>query len=163
MSNLIFPRTDYAALDRLMRNRAGNPVQSKTIAYATTCQRKNLYSEIGGEGDYFIIQHHGSSIASVSRDAVEVTNAGWTSNTTMDRIGRVLTDNCTGWTCGIKGGGPEFRQFTRDRLTVAMPHDAWVAFAAGEPWVNTVDRVACRSRLPRRDRKITTTKPEREH
>lgn len=148
MSTLIFPRTDYDALDTLMRNRAGNPVQGKTIAYATTCQRVNLYSEIGGEGDHFVIQHHGSPIAQVSRDAVEVNNAGWASRTTMDRIGDILASNCTGWTCGIKGGMAEFRRFATlsgRPETIPMPSGEWVAFAAGEPWVNSVDRVACRA------------------
>lgn len=140
MSNLNFPRTNYDALDRLMRNRYGNPVAAKTIAYATTCQRNNLYHEIGGEDDYFIIQHHGSSIAQVSRDAVEVTNAGWHSRTTMDRLGRILADNCTGWSCGLKGGRAELRH-RESWETVDMPHGEWTAFAVGEPSVNTVDRV----------------------
>lgn len=148
MSNLIFPRTDYAALDTLMRNRAGNPVQGKTIAYATTCQRENLYSEIGGKDDYFIIQHHGSSIAQVSRDAVEVNNAGWASRTTLDRLGDILLSNHTGWTCGIKDGMAEFRQFATvggRPETVPMPSGEWVAFAAGEPSINSPERVACRA------------------
>lgn len=144
MSNLKLPTLNYAALDRLMRNRHGNPVAGKTLAYATTCQRVNLHSEIGGEGDYYIIQHHGSSIAQVSRYDVEVTNAGWHSRTTMDRLSRILHDNNTGWGCGIKGGRSEFRQ--RDTWeTVDMPHGEWVAFAAGEPSVNTVDRVISRA------------------
>lgn len=130
MSNLIFPRTDYAALDSLMCNRYGTPVQSKTIAYATTCQRVNLYDNLGGEDDYFIIQHHGSSIAQVSRDTVQVTNAGWTSRTTTDRLGRVLADNNTGWSCGIAKGVAEFRthQFTQGYVTVPMPNDEWTRF-----------------------------------
>lgn len=91
MSNLNLPALDFDSLDRLMTDRHGKPVDSKTIAYATTCQRRNI-----GDGDYFIIQHHGASIASVSRDEVQVTCAGWTSLTTLARVSAVLRDNCTG-------------------------------------------------------------------
>lgn len=87
MSNLKLPALDFDSLELLMTDRHGNMVDGKTIAYATTCQR--------GTGN-FIIQHHGSSIASVSRDEVQVTCAGWTSVTTLARVSAVLRDNCTG-------------------------------------------------------------------
>lgn len=92
MSNLKLPALDFDSLDRLIVNRAGEPAYtSKTVAYATTVERCNF-----GQGDYFIVKHHGSSIASVSRDEVMVTCAGWTSVTTLARISAVLRDNRTG-------------------------------------------------------------------
>lgn len=92
MSNLKLPALDFDSLDRLITNRAGNPAYtSKTVAYATTVERGNIGAE-----DYFLIKHHGSSIASVSRDEVMVTCAGWTSLTTLARVSAVLRDNRTG-------------------------------------------------------------------
>ena len=92
MSNLQLPALDFDSLDRLITDRAGRPAYtSKTVAYATTIERCNF-----GQGDYFIVQHHGSSIASISRDEVMVTCAGWTSLTTLARVSAVLRDNHTG-------------------------------------------------------------------
>lgn len=92
MSNLKLPALDFDSLDRLITDRAGNPAYtSKTVAYATTIERCNF-----GQGDYFIVKHHGSSIASVSPDEVMVTCAGWTSLTTLARVSAVLRDNRTG-------------------------------------------------------------------
>lgn len=92
MSNLKLPALDFDSLDRLITDRAGNPAYtSKTVAYATTIERCNF-----GQGDYFIVKHHGSSIASISRDEVMVTCAGWTSLTTLTRVSAVLRDNRTG-------------------------------------------------------------------
>lgn len=87
MSNLQLPALDFDSLETLMTDRHGNMVDGKTIAYATTCQR--------GTGN-FVILHHGSPIAVISRDEVQITCAGWTSVTTLARISAVLWDNGTG-------------------------------------------------------------------
>ena len=87
MSNLNLPALTFDSLETLMTNRHGNMIDGKTIAYATTCQR--------GTGN-FVILHHGSPIAVISRDEVQVTCAGWTSLTTLARVSAVLRDNHTG-------------------------------------------------------------------
>lgn len=129
MSNLKLPTLDFDSLDRLITDRAGNPAYtSKTVAYATTVERCNI-----GDDDYFIVKHHGSSIASVSRDEVMVTCAGWTSVTTLHRVNAVLLDNRTdvhacrrNWTArfGIwQDGGEELAD---------MDTRAWYRFRVGE-------------------------------
>lgn len=128
MSNLKLPALDFDSLDRLITDRAGHPAYtSKTVAYATTVERCNF-----GEGDYFIVKHHGSSIASISRDEVMVTCAGWTSVTTLARVSAVLRDNRTGvyacrrnW-CACLG-------FYRDGTEelVSMDTRGWYRFSVG--------------------------------
>lgn len=128
MSNLKLPALDFDSLDRLITDRAGNPAYtSKTVAYATTIERCNF-----GQGDYFIVKHHGSSIASVSRDEVMVTCAGWTSLTTLARVSSVLRDNRTGvYACRrnwcacfgfYRGGGEDL---------VSMDTRGWYRFSVG--------------------------------
>lgn len=129
MSNLKLPTLTFDSLDRLIVNRGGDPAYtSKTVAYATTVERCNI-----GDGDYFIVKHHGSSIASVSRDDVLVTCAGWTSVTTLARVNAALRDNRTGvyacrrnW-CACFG-------FYRDggESLVHIDTRAWYRFNVGE-------------------------------
>ena len=129
MSNLNLPALNFNSLDRLITDRAGHPAYtSKTVAYATTVERCNF-----GQGDYFIVKHHGSSIASVSRDEVQVTCAGWASLTTLTRVSAVLRDNCTGvyacrrnWTARLG-----FYREGAEQL-VTMDTRGWYRFVVGE-------------------------------
>lgn len=120
MSNLKLPELTYDNLNRLLGNR-----DAKTIAYATTAQRDVTE-------DCITVCHHGNPIAHFYGDweVVHVSNAGWHSPTTTARIHAVLTDNGTGWGCGIKKGRAEFRthQFTQGYVTVPMPHDERTRF-----------------------------------
>lgn len=129
MSNLKLPALDFDSLDRLITDRAGHPAYtSKTVAYATTVERCNIGAE-----DYFLVKHHGSSIASVTPDEVMVTCAGWTSLTTLARVCAVLIDNRTGvhacrrnWAAcfGVwQDGGEELDD---------MDTSSWYRFAVGE-------------------------------
>lgn len=129
MSNLKLPTLTFDSLDRLITDRAGNPAyKSKTVAYATTIERCDF-----GDGDHFVVKHHGSPIAAISQDEVLVTCAGWTSVTTLARVNAVLRDNRTGvhacrrnW-CACFGvwqdGGEEL---------VDMDTRAWYRFDVGE-------------------------------
>lgn len=129
MSNLKLPALDFDSLDRLITDRAGNPAYiSKTVAYATTVERCNF-----GLGDYFIVQHHESSIASVSRDEVMVTCAGWTSLTTLTRVSAVLADNRTGVYACRRDWVAQFGiwQDGKEELSEMDP-SAWYRFNVGE-------------------------------
>lgn len=129
MSNLKLPTLTFDSLDRLITTRAGKPAYtSKTVAYATTVERCDF-----GDGDHFVVKHHGSPIAAISRDEVLVTCAGWTSVTTLARVQAVLRDNRTGvhacrrnW-CAYFGvwqdGGEEL---------VGMDIREWYRFDVGE-------------------------------
>ena len=118
MSNLTLPTLTYDNLNRLLGNR-----DAKNVAYATAAIRE--------ESGAITITHHHNPIARLdSKGYIQVSNAGWHSPTTTARIHAVLTDNGTGWGCGIKGGRAEFRthQFIQGHVTVSMPHDEWTVF-----------------------------------
>lgn len=81
------------------------------------------------EGDVFYIYHHGSPIARITKGKVEVSNAGWGSRTTADRISRVLADNGIPVGVGIKNFTMEFRFRDEDYRTEPVPYDEWVKFS----------------------------------
>jgi hypothetical protein len=80
MSNLKLPKMDYATLKALLSVSAG-----RTIGYATTIS--------WGDSDVIEIHHHGNLIAEISPAGLFVTNAGWDSKTTIDRLRRIMHDN----------------------------------------------------------------------
>jgi hypothetical protein len=133
MSNLKLPALDFDSLDRLITDRAGHPAYiSKTVAYATTVERVNIGAE-----DYFLVKHHGSSIASITPTRVQVTCAGWSSRTTVTRVSAVLQDNGTGWSCGIKNGEAEYRAYPdgdnpAKAVRVPVPYDRVTTFYVDE-------------------------------
>lgn len=85
MSNLKLPTLTYAALaDRIKDG------QTLHIGYMTTAEK------VGGLGDaeFIMIRHHYSTIAVLYKDGtVYITNAGYDSSTTRNRINHVLRDN----------------------------------------------------------------------
>lgn len=95
MSNLKLPRMTFANLST--KAKAGKRVK---IAYAT---------EIACNADEVMVYHHGNHIATLGKDFTLLTNAGWNSRTTANRLHTIAMDNGAGFGIGIKGGLMEVR------------------------------------------------------
>lgn len=85
MSNLQLPTLTYAALAPKIKDG-----QTLHIGYMTTATK-----EAGlGNADFIFIKHHYNVIAVLYKDGtVYVSNVGWSSSTTRNRINHVLRDN----------------------------------------------------------------------
>ena len=88
MSNLNLPTMTYANLSHVL---GGRP--SKAVAYATTIERV---------GQAIYVKHHASVIAVLEPDLVYVTNAGYESSTTTNRIQQILRANGIPWSVRIR-------------------------------------------------------------
>lgn len=124
MTNLKFPDTSYNSLCR----KFPNTDLGKHFAYATTIDTVTITEE-GLGSPVFVIRHHGSEIALICETKVYVSNAGWTSKTTIDRIHRILTDNATGYGACIRQGESKFINHATGGLT-DMPYNQFVEFSA---------------------------------
>lgn len=80
MSNLKLKNLSYKELTKLPEGKR------RKIAYATHAENK---------GSMVVVYHHDNPIAGVHKDKVELDWCGWNSNTTRDRLHRVLMDNLT--------------------------------------------------------------------
>lgn len=80
MSNLKLPTMSYAALMATERLTS----KPKKIAYATTAEYAN---------GYITIRHHGNAIALIARNIIVIDNCGWDSDTTVNRLRKVMRDN----------------------------------------------------------------------
>lgn len=85
MTNLIFPNASYESLMRQLEPTGG---EVKRIAYKT-------HAAIDRQVNV-AIWHHDNPIALIGRDSVRLSNAGWTSKTTADRLNRIARDNGVG-------------------------------------------------------------------
>lgn len=85
MSNLNLPTLTYAALAPRIKDG-----QTLHIGYMTTASK-----EAGlGNADFIFIKHHYNVIAVLYKDGtVYISNAGWSSSTTRNRINHILRDN----------------------------------------------------------------------
>lgn len=95
MSNLKLPRMTFDNL--APKARTDKRVK---IAYAT---------EIAWVTDKVVVYHHGNHIATLGKDFTLLTNAGWHSRTTANRLHTIAMDNGAGFGIGIKGGIMEVR------------------------------------------------------
>lgn len=86
MSNLKLPTMTFVELESLCEYSH----KTKTLAYATTAE---YVAKDGSTDAYVIIRHHGTVIAEIARGWVYVTNSGYDSQTTRERIHKILTDN----------------------------------------------------------------------
>lgn len=115
----IMPNLSYDNLRDLMGTRS-----RKTIGYATFATWEPRIRQ-------FTIWHHGSAIAVIRRNRVEVSNAGWRSATTADRMGSALNDN----SCGVHVGITKGEMVFRDRESwneYPVPYDRFVSFNSGK-------------------------------
>lgn len=113
------PNLSYDNLRDLMGTRSRKNVGYATVATWEPSSRK------------FTIFHHGSAIATIKRNRVEVSNAGWRSVTTADRMGSVLNDN----SCGVHVGITKGEMVFRDRESwneYPVPYDRFVSFNSGK-------------------------------
>jgi hypothetical protein len=84
MSNLkLKSKTDPISLHLFLGNRT-----TRILGYETTVTRMSE-----GEDSWFKIKHHGSTVARIHSWQVEVSNAGYSSPTTRNRLGKILNDN----------------------------------------------------------------------
>ncbi len=84
MRNLSLPSLSYYRLESSLL-----PDKRKQIGYATHAVLRCL-----SDGEAFVeIEHHGSLIATVSGAFVSITDAGYASSTTIDRLHKVMVDN----------------------------------------------------------------------
>lgn len=96
MSNLNLPNMSY---ESLVNRKPGK------IAYETTLTHKR--HGVTGEVLECQIRHHGNLIARISPDNIEISNCGWHSPTTANRLSTITADNRAG-SVGIKDGMMEF-------------------------------------------------------
>ena len=85
MTNLIFPNASYESLMRQLEPTGG---EVKKIAYKTQAaidRRVNV-----------AIWHHGHLIAFLGKGFVRLSNAGYHTRTTADRLNRIARDNGVG-------------------------------------------------------------------
>lgn len=83
MSNLKLKSMHYKKLKDRLRDKNGKP---EKLGYETWATDRT-------EDDAVAIQHHASIIGIVKPFSVSVSNRGWDSSTTRDRINRILRDN----------------------------------------------------------------------
>lgn len=113
------PNLSYDNLRELMGTRS-----RKNVGYATAATWEPRIRQ-------FTIWHHNSAIAVIRRNRVEVSNAGWSSVTTADRMSSALRDNSCGVSVGITKGEMVFR----DRASwneYPVPHNRFVSFNSGK-------------------------------
>lgn len=102
MSNLNLPNMSY---DSLINRKPGK------IAYETHLAHKR--HGVTGEVLECQVRHHGSLIARIRKNEIEISNSGWHSPTTANRLNTIALDNRAG-AVGIKGGIMEhFMAWTR--------------------------------------------------
>lgn len=112
MSNLKLPNFEYEGMKSMLldtKNRY-KTVAYKTYAfYQTNIARYVEKSEKYPYGvdreqrvDYVVIHHHDNCIAEIGPDHIYVTNAGWASKTTAQRLNAILRDNGYPYTIRIK-------------------------------------------------------------
>lgn len=85
MSNLNLPKMTYATIAGML-DRSGR--ESVKLAFKTTAERYPLPNNPS-----VVVSHHKSGIAIIGRHAITLTNAGWHSRTTADRLNAILRDN----------------------------------------------------------------------
>lgn len=86
MTNLKLPSLNYPELAELLRNRGSWEV---TIGYKT---KATLWHTSPGYPEIEVL-HHGNEIASIEPYKIWLSNAGWHSATTADRLNRIAKDN----------------------------------------------------------------------
>lgn len=110
MSNLSLPSMTHRNLTAMLK-----PGKVKTLAFETTAYA-------GADGSV-AVAHHGTRIATISAHSIQITNAGWSSQTTRARIHKVLTDNSTGFSLGQKN----FEQVLTERGPVTTAHKGFTS------------------------------------
>jgi hypothetical protein len=113
MSNLKLPELTFDALKAFILK--GRDKTSRTVA-------NNTVATLGGIGQTITVRHHGSTIAILSPNQITVTNAGYGSASTRERVNGFLSSNNTGLYIGQRQGAqvlfsrPDYGQIT-DRFT----------------------------------------------
>ena len=87
MSNLKLPNMSYMPLKGFLEKERNK--RSRTLAFKTEA----IINSPGSPEVTIYVYHHNSCIASIAPFEVEVTNAGWDSSTTRNRINAILRDN----------------------------------------------------------------------
>lgn len=113
------PNLSYNNLRDLMGTRSRKNVGYATVATWEPNSRK------------FTLFHHGSAIAVIRRNRVEVSNAGWASVTTADRMSSALKDNSCGVSVGITNGEMVFRD-RESWIEYPVPYDRFMSFNSGK-------------------------------
>jgi hypothetical protein len=90
MSNLSLPKMTYANLNSVLGSTKWGRAQ---LAYATTIERVN---------DAIYVKHHENVIAVLEPDSVYVTNCGYETSTTANRLRKILSDNSIPFSVRIK-------------------------------------------------------------
>jgi hypothetical protein len=88
MSNLTLPVMTYDNLSHVLGGR-----WHKQVAYATSIERV---------GSAIYVKHHENVIAVLEPDSVYVTKCGWDSDTTANRLRKILSDNRVPFTVRIR-------------------------------------------------------------
>ena len=92
MSNIKMPTMTYDNLDTIL-----GKSEEKTICYATKITR--------WANGAIAVRQHGNTIAVLSPLALFVTNCGWDSSTTANRLRKIMGDNKIGYYVRIRDFG----------------------------------------------------------
>lgn len=112
MRGLSLPKMTFVTLNGMLQNAALKGQRSLQIAFATTIE----YATDGN----VVVLHHGTPIAHIGRTWYTVSNAGWHTSTTMDRIDKVICDNQVTDEPVQVDGSVRFRATIRDRRGVII-------------------------------------------
>ena len=117
MSNLKLPTMSYSSLSDLVGSKWRVP-----LAYATHAERV---------GDAIYVKHHESVIAVIEPDRVWITNAGYASSTTANRLRTILRDNQIRFTVCIRQYSMWLMEPFKDRKGVPFSSETFVRTEAG--------------------------------
>lgn len=98
MSNLTLKRMNTKSLEKYVTE-SRNPIVS--LGYNTDVERYK-YSEYGRPALDYVIRYHNNAIAWLGDWEVQVSNAGWGTATTRNRLNMILRDNNIPATVGQK-------------------------------------------------------------
>lgn len=119
MSNLKMPTMTYENLSKILGSKS-----EKKICYAT-----EIASYPGG----IRVTQHGNTIANISESSVMVTNAGWDSSTTANRLRKIMNDNNIGFYVRVRNFG--MRLFAPNHTEVDSSFHQATFFRTEDNWV----------------------------
>lgn len=123
MSNLKLPTMTYDNLDALLGS-----TWRKEIAYATHAERVS--------DEQIFVKHHASVIAVLSPEQVYVTQAGYNTSTTYNRLRQILRDNDIPWTVRIQDRRGVIQRY--GNRTYEPFHQATFIQTRDDQWVEAI-------------------------
>lgn len=109
MRGLKLPTMTHENLTKIIEAARSKGQWPAQLAFATT-------AEYASDGN-IVVKHHGNPIAHIGRTWFTLSNAGWHTSTTADRLDKIITDNAP-TPNPVRDGEVRFRATISDRLLV---------------------------------------------